>query len=296
MTNGFRVLVVVVIAVMVACTGLMVANPGSFMIAQLTGTVLPVGVLLLGTGNLRRERKAQRGWIPQVLRGAVCLRCSTPKDDAVSALCPRCKERELGLPTATAPPVTAREPFPDVPGYHICNGKRYACYCPVHGQTEASRPAPAEQLAQLSQEYGLPVVTPVKSGGFVPSLASLPGISTAEFTAGMAALQEQLMLPEKPYVPAGQAELSANLLEYMVVQVKEAAPSRQGHSVPYPGDWQMNEEWSAEVKKLRRKDGRLLWNPEGYTVFGYTVTSGDGPPELVPSPSAGTKSGPTLDL
>jgi hypothetical protein len=135
-----------------------------------------------------------------------------------------------------------------------------------------------ERVAEIkASEYGTPVVTPLQKSAPLP-LCTVPPV-----TAGGPGPDWLTKPPE--YVPDGQAELSASLLEYMRGQVKDAAPAREGHSIPYPGAWQMNEEWRVEVEKLRKADGRLLWPPGLYTVLGYCVELDDafGAPNLVAS-------------
>jgi hypothetical protein len=142
-----------------------------------------------------------------------------------------------------------------------------------------------ERVAEIkaAQGYGPSVVTPVQKSAPLPVL---PVIGVSMKSTWNAASQVQALAPPQPeYVPDGQAELSAGLLEYMREQVKAAAPAREGHSIPYPGAWRMNKEWHAEVEKLRKADGSLLWPPGIYTVLGYCVELDDafGAPNLVAS-------------
>lgn len=276
-------LVAVLLGVLVA---LALTEPGSFLLMNLTAGAVPAGgAFLVGVDTVQKQRQ-KREAENQALLAVRQLRTQRDLER---------KKRELGLPVVITPSVTANGPvpWPDVPGWHICRGKAYpaAAYCPVHGTATSVTPVkgadvpPLEQLAKVSVQYHLP----------------LAGVSMVQFTAHVKAMQEALTFPdggpflaedepegepeaeeEEAYVPDGQAELDALLLAHMRQQVKDAAPSRAGHDIPYPGNWTMNSEWHAEVRKLKKANGQLLWPPGRYTVLGYCVKLGSeyGAPSL----------------
>jgi hypothetical protein len=193
------------------------------------------------------------------------------------------KERELGLvpPAATGVPLTAVPFERGDPRYWGCEHAEcdpaYPCQrkAPRVTPVKSGDVPPLVQLAQVAEQHRLPVP---------PAVAH----SMEQWNAHVQELQEALAAevqeaPEEPeYIPEGQAALDAMLLAHMRQQVRDAAPSRAGHSVPYPGTWTMNAEWAAEVRKLKKADGSLLWHPDLYTVLGYTVELGDeyGAPSL----------------
>jgi len=88
--------------------------------------------------------------------------------------------------------------------------------------------------------------------------------------------------PEDEYVPAGQEELSAGLLEHLRAQVREVLPRQKRYDYPHKGCWVMSPEWEAEVRRLRGRDGRPVWGAASTTLFGYLVKVGVeyGVPEL----------------
>jgi hypothetical protein len=152
-----------------------------------------------------------------------------------------------------------------------------------------TRKAPMAQLRLLSDQYGLPVVTPLQKSEPLPVVVAPPD---------PAARVDGIPAPEPEYVPAGQAELSRDLLELIRDEVTtwprlvKAAASVQGRQARL--HWRMSPEWLEEVRKLRTSDtsGALLYRPrerqsrskyEG-KLYGYPVTVGDfGVPELVAS-------------
>ena len=185
---------------------------------------------------------------------------------------------------------------------------------------------PAVQLEQLARRYGLPVETPseqrkrdlripyseaeladlrrkLAESSSRPSIV-LPagaGVSVAQFNAGLRNLLGQPPetfpdggeflagdTPGEEYAPAGQAELSADLLEYITEQVKEAQrnqwPARRR-------EWHVSPEWAQEMREIRNSAGQRVWEPEnrgeargGITglMYGYPVVVGQeyGTPEL----------------
>lgn len=89
---------------------------------------------------------------------------------------------------------------------------------------------------------------------------------------------------EPEYVPEGQAELTADLLENLTAQAETAVNG---------STWYMNAEWLGEVKKLTDKRGQRLYlllyqvMPPGYPaeyLLGFPVRAGEeyGSPELKP--------------
>jgi hypothetical protein len=147
---------------------------------------------------------------------------------------------------------------------HHCDGKYYQSevYCPVHGNAPSLTPVkssnvpPLAQLAQIAGQYQLPLQT----------------VTTAEFTAHLTALANAVdpqgqpvgKAPEKKpeYVPEGQAELTANLLAAIKSQVRDAVEA----DGKFRWHWEMNAEWAGEVKKLKGRDGKQLWQPRTRTM------------------------------
>ena len=184
----------------------------------------------------------------------------------------------------------------------------------------ADRKSPAEQTRELAAKYGLPVVTELKKDAPLPLVTAPPvsgaGLGPAQLadlrrrleeskgkppvilpatTESFERNMEEFMAareldepeetepPEEPYVPAGQAELEAELNASLRRQWKDAEPDRRGQSIPYDGYWHMSPEWAAEVRKLRAPSGHLVWKPDRYTLYGYLVKidRAYGAPEIV---------------
>jgi hypothetical protein len=84
------------------------------------------------------------------------------------------------------------------------------------------------------------------------------------------------------YVPEGEAELLEALRRDLRVQWLDAVDGRKEKRVPFPGHWEMSPAWAADVRKLRKLDGELLWAPRMYTLYGYCVKidTAYGAPEL----------------
>lgn len=196
-------------------------------------------------------------------------------------------------------------------------------------KVKAYRPQvpPAEQLGQLSNQYDLPVLTPLQKNQLPvlhidPAVRALvsdeeladarrrfeeslgkpvvvlpPGVpaalgaavSTAEFAENLKAFQESVHAAkaELEYVPAGQAELSNDLMECLARQVDEA--NRTRWSAGRKREWHISPEWLEEVRKLK-SGGKPVWRPRqreecdplpGY-LLGYPVVVADhfGIPEL----------------
>jgi hypothetical protein len=241
---------------------------------------LAVGSYLGLTGVLivADDRKKQKQ------RETEALKC------AGEALALACKETELGLPVATAPPVTAAGAAPYWTGPHLCgcllcrNDTRYwyadVRYCPVHWKASVTPVKgqdvpPLEQLARVAAQHQLPVIFP---DGDMRTATEVGGPHLAEPE------------PEPPYVPDGQAELTADLLAVIKAQVDDAVEADGGR---YAGrrHWEMNAEWAGEVKRLKGRDGKQLWQPRARTMppgypreylFKYPVRVNDdfGAPSL----------------
>lgn len=174
---------------------------------------------------------------------------------------------------------------------------------------------PARQVQQLGEQYGLPVITSLQKKAELPPVAIAPGVTATQaldragrniaetrrlLDADTAPVNQQdydarvleelrlLRAARNPGPsPEAQAELSADLLAHLRLQVAWDSP------VPRDGHWVMSEEWKAEVLKLRDKNGPL-WQPDAvpengrtYLLLGHDV-GGVGPeygvPEIVPAP------------
>ena len=157
---------------------------------------------------------------------------------------------------------------------------------------------PAKQLKHLSDEYGLPVITPLQKREPLPSLAPIeaeralirkrfgelkdkppvvvtPSVSGDtlghvcngkyyEFAMfcpvhGDQDVPEKELEPEEVYEPAGQADLLAALLEYVKDQASAAKATQWTAS--RKREWRVSPEWAAELRKLRTNgaSGKLLW-------------------------------------
>lgn len=91
-----------------------------------------------------------------------------------------------------------------------------------------------------------------------------------------------------PYVPEGQGELSASLLELLWEQVREADAHRIGPQLA----WHVSPEWLNEIRKIQLPDGKPAWAPRRRVVppgklhaeflYGYPVVTSEefGVPEL----------------
>jgi hypothetical protein len=127
---------------------------------------------------------------------------------------------------------------------------------------------PQQQLEQLSRQYGLPVVTPALKSEPLPLCTTAP--------------------TEPEYVPAGQEELTASLLEYVKAQVDEATRTRW--TAGRRREWHVSPEWARDTQKLLNWADRLPSDPgfreslPGF-LYGYPVVVGGeyGVPELVAS-------------
>lgn len=210
-------------------------------------------------------------------------------------------------------PDTGGSAFPDVPGWHRCEGKAYKAvrFCPVHGDARAE---PLHQLEYLADKYELPmpvVTEPQKESlpdlGRVDETAGLtdaqvlavrtelsksleahrapvvlPSNSFASVTASVQAFSDSQLLAAAladvlAYVPEGQAELSAGLLEHLGEEIGDRHSSRGLH-------WETSAEWLAEIRKLRDTEGgQLLETPvDTDLLFGIPVRTGPfGIPRLV---------------
>ena len=145
------------------------------------------------------------------------------------------------------------------------------------------------RLSEVKDEPPKVIAPPVSAGG-PPPWVILPG--TGSRAQWELLKQEVFGLYDTPntgdYRPAGQDELSAMLLETLLAQV-EARGGLPGFVPSYR--WFMSPEWLLEVRKLKAKDGRPLWEPhyrrpgqrahEDY-LFGYRITVGEefGIPDL----------------
>jgi hypothetical protein len=253
---------------------LAVAYPGSFLVENLTAAVIPAGGAILAVIDTVQRRK----WRQAENEALKHVEAEREKRRARRDL--ELKERALGLPTAIAPLVSGGPvPFPDVPGWHICRGKAYraVAYCPVHGTSvttvKGADVPPLDQLTEMSAQYQLPLAPAVSMAQFAERLKAIQRAVQLTFPDGGPFLAEE----EPEYVPAGQAELSAMLLEYMTVQVTEA--NRSLWTSQRKRYWHMSPEWLDEVE--RAYPGVM----QSRRVLGYPVWTGQeyGTPELVPS-------------
>lgn len=166
-------------------------------------------------------------------------------------------------------------------------------YANVSTRKDKEKPpaaSPQMQLKQLSKQYGLPAVTPLQKSEALP-LVTVPSVSAGGPWRPVRAELADEQETEPEYVPAGQADLSATLLEYVRGQVTEAKKSQW--TAGRKREWHVSSEWLEEIRKLRTNgaSGKLLWEPRkrqnaeslpGY-LYGYPVVVGDhyGVPELI---------------
>ena len=159
---------------------------------------------------------------------------------------------------------------------------------------------PVKQVRELGKQYGLPVVTALQKSEPLP-LCTVPSVSGGTLghvcNAGyygdvkFCPVHGEQDAPEKEpeYVPEGQADLSAMLLEYMQDQVADARTTQW--TAGRRREWRVSAEWLEEIRKLRTNGaGKLLREPRQRvamksvpgTVFGYPVVVADhfGVPEL----------------
>ena len=150
----------------------------------------------------------------------------------------------------------------------------------------------ADARRRFEESLGKPVV--VLPPGVPAALGA--AVSTAEFAENLKAFQESVHAAkaELEYVPAGQAELSNDLMECLARQVDEAnrtrwSAGRKRWSAGRKREWHISPEWLEEVRKLK-SGGKPVWRPRqreecdplpGY-LLGYPVVVADhfGIPEL----------------
>lgn len=175
---------------------------------------------------------------------------------------------------------------------------------------------PIKQLQALSEEYGLPVITPLQKSEALPHGATawlyephscggmyyqnakfcpVHGGITVDMSGYAVTAPPAIAKPDpvpddlSTYVPAGQAELSRDLYSYMGAQV-QADVEAHGKRRLSASCWHIGPEWLKEVRKLKGPTGAPLfvsryrqekWQSAG-TLFGYPVVIGDqyGVPEL----------------
>lgn len=158
---------------------------------------------------------------------------------------------------------------------------------------------PAEQLGQISREYGLPVTTPVGThkralpmvqgaghvcdGGFYaaerfcPKHGYLGDVSPDTSKAAKPAPK-----PEPEYVPEGYNGMLAALLTNIYAWAQDA----QEHGGEY--EWHMNDAWAKDVAAIPlnldpEKNVNVIGQFQPGVLFGYHVVTGAqfGAPELV---------------
>jgi hypothetical protein len=163
----------------------------------------------------------------------------------------------------------------------------------LYAQYKLPPAPPSEQVKALSEQYGLPVITPLQKSEPLP-LCTAPPVSAGGpgpvWLRGVslkAARVDEQAIKEKEYVPAGQDDLLSELDRIL----REEAGARDGTGYR----WFMSPEWLAEVRKLKNRAGGPLYVPRAArtakwqtagTLYGYPVTVGEsfGVPELKEKP------------
>lgn len=145
---------------------------------------------------------------------------------------------------------------------------------------------PAEQLGQISREYGLPVTTPVGTHkrALPPVSPGLPraigpSVSGSDVSPDTSRAAPK---PEPEYVPEGYNGMLAALLTNIYAWAQDA----QEHGGEY--EWHMNDAWAKDVAAIPlnldpEKNVNVIGQFQPGVLFGYHVVTGAqfGAPELV---------------
>lgn len=145
---------------------------------------------------------------------------------------------------------------------------------------------PGEQLVQLSQQYGLPVTTPVGTHkrALPPVSPGLPraigpSVSGSDVSPDTSRAAPK---PEPEYVPEGYNGMLAALLTNIYAWAQDA----QEHGGEY--EWHMNDAWAKDVAAIPlnldpEKNVNVIGQFQPGVLFGYHVVTGAqfGAPELV---------------
>lgn len=273
--NILRAVRLLIIACLLTCVGtLLFAHPGHAIAQDIAGIGVPFAIMVAGLTNhyedkrKGQELKARLPWYAD--KQELAQRKRYEEADR------RDFERKLANMDRIITETQARLREAELTSDELRHIQKY----PVGKGT------PGEQLVQLSQQYGLPVTTPVGTHkrALPPVSPGLPraigpSVSGSDVSPDTSRAAPK---PEPEYVPEGYNGMLAALLTNIYAWAQDA----QEHGGEY--EWHMNDAWAKDVAAIPlnldpEKNVNVIGQFQPGVLFGYHVVTGAqfGAPELV---------------